>query len=177
MRKERIRKAYIDNENGSVLVIALVMLAFISLLGISVTTTSTTEVQIAGNDRIYKQNVYKAEAAAMEGAQRIENETSKQVLMRATPTAWLSDSDSMTTPTTADSWDHDGEGGNDNSQAADASIDSEGNTYFSVVDRGIAPGGSLSMGGGTQLHEYAVYGFYNGTQGQVLVEIGYRKRF
>lgn len=173
MNSEGVRKVRIGNERGSVLVIAVLLLAFLSILGISVTTTSTTEVQIAGNDRRYKQNVYRAEAAALEGAQRLENETSKQTLMNRTP-AWLRGSGNMTVPS---SWDHDGAGGNDNSQAASAGIDSEGNTYFSVVDRGIASGSSLSMGGGTQLHEYAIYGFYSGSQGQVLVEIGYRKRY
>ena len=55
----------LNNEDGSVLVIALLMLAFLSILGVSATTTSTIEVQIAGNDRNFKQNFYKAEAGAI----------------------------------------------------------------------------------------------------------------
>lgn len=58
MKKRRFRE---DNE-GSVLVIALVILVLLTIMGISATTTSTIEMQIAGNDRNYKRAFYVADA-------------------------------------------------------------------------------------------------------------------
>jgi hypothetical protein len=162
----------LKTEDGSIVVIAVLMLAFLSLLGISSTTTSTTEVQIAGNERHYKQNLYKAEAAAMEAVQRLENITDKQVLMGRS-LVWLHTDDIMTS---SDSWDYDDAGGDDNSESASFSIDPNSTTFYSAVDFGIASGSSLSMGG-TQLHEYIIYGLTTADNGQALVEVGYRKRF
>jgi type IV pilus assembly protein PilX len=50
----------VENERGSVLVIALIMLVLLTILGISATTTSDIEVQIAGNERNYKRTFYTA---------------------------------------------------------------------------------------------------------------------
>ncbi len=83
MKIRRINR--LSNEDGSILVITLLMLAFLSILGVSATTTSTIEVQIAGNDRTFKQNFYKAEGGAMEAATRLENETDTNVLINRTP--------------------------------------------------------------------------------------------
>jgi hypothetical protein len=41
------------NQNGSVLVIALLILVFLTLIGISASTTTQIEIQIAGNERAY----------------------------------------------------------------------------------------------------------------------------
>lgn len=55
-------KALIRNEEGSVIVLALVLLVLLTILGISATQTSTIEVQIASNERHAVQNLYQAEA-------------------------------------------------------------------------------------------------------------------
>ena len=65
----------IRNENGSIMVISIVILALLTIIGIAVTTTSSIELQIAGNDKIYKENFYLAEGAGMMLAQILENET------------------------------------------------------------------------------------------------------
>ena len=51
------------NENGSVVVLALIMLVLLTLLGMAVTRTSSIEVQIASNDQRAVDNLYKAESA------------------------------------------------------------------------------------------------------------------
>ena len=165
----------LNTEDGSVLVLALLMLAFLSILGVSATTTSTIEVQIAGNDRAFKQNFYKAEAGAMEAAKRLENETDTTVLINRTP-IYLTLFDSAVDMTQSSKWDYDDAGGDDNAETADVSIDPGGTTYLSIVDIGIAAGSSLSLGS-TNLHEYAIYGLYKSTDGESLVEVGYRRRF
>jgi len=60
--------APLQNENGIALIIALMLLVLLTLLGMAATTTSVVEIQIAGNDKIYKKNFYMAEAAAYEAA-------------------------------------------------------------------------------------------------------------
>ncbi|MDY7036247.1 MAG: pilus assembly PilX N-terminal domain-containing protein [Thermodesulfobacteriota bacterium] len=42
------------NEQGSVMVVALIMLAFLTIIGVSASTTSNIELQIAGNERFHK---------------------------------------------------------------------------------------------------------------------------
>ncbi len=50
------------NEKGSVLVLALLVLVLLTLMGISATTTSTIEVQMAGNDKVHEIAFYAAES-------------------------------------------------------------------------------------------------------------------
>ena len=56
-------KYLLENKKGSASVIALILLALLTLLGIAVTTTSSIEVQIAGNELRQKLAFYSAEAA------------------------------------------------------------------------------------------------------------------
>jgi Tfp pilus assembly protein PilX len=55
-------KTLLKNEDGSIIVLAMIMLVLLTLLGISATTTSTIEVQIAANERQALQNLYQAES-------------------------------------------------------------------------------------------------------------------
>ncbi len=51
-----------DSENGLVLVLALFMLSICSTIGAAALLTSTTELDIASNEKIHKQTEYQAEA-------------------------------------------------------------------------------------------------------------------
>jgi hypothetical protein len=53
----------INNEKGSVVVLALIMVVLLSLLGMAVTRTTSIDVQVAGNEGRAVQNLYKAESA------------------------------------------------------------------------------------------------------------------
>ena len=52
-----------DNQNGTAIIIVLMILALITLAGVMATRTSTTELQISTSDQIYKISFYAAEAA------------------------------------------------------------------------------------------------------------------
>jgi hypothetical protein len=52
----------IANDRGSALVLALLVLVLLTLMGISATTTSTIEVQMAGNEKFYELAFYTAES-------------------------------------------------------------------------------------------------------------------
>jgi hypothetical protein len=157
----------IKNEEGSVLIIALLMLVLLTVAGISASTTSEIEVRIAGNENTYKQNLFYAESAAMLGAQMLEDESAATLkyLLVDWLHASLPDQDLGSTT----NWDP----GNSNSnQGLDPS-----NRYL-AVDGGIADGSSLDIGGNTTLlRQFSIYGRSTRRNGQGLVELGYRKRF
>lgn len=52
-----------NNENGSVIVLALIMVVLLSLLGMAVSRTSSIDVQVASNETAALQDLYKAESA------------------------------------------------------------------------------------------------------------------
>ena len=53
----------LTNENGSVIVLAVIMLVLLTLLGMAVIRTSSIEVQVASNDQQAVNNLYQAESA------------------------------------------------------------------------------------------------------------------
>ena len=52
----------LTNEKGSALILALLILVLLTLMGISATTTSTIEVQMAGNEKFHDMAFYAAES-------------------------------------------------------------------------------------------------------------------
>ncbi len=66
----------LQNEKGSVMIIAVVMLVLITLMGLSVTRLSDVDVQIAKNEREYVQNFYTADSAWREAIQWLDTRAS-----------------------------------------------------------------------------------------------------
>lgn len=62
----------IRNNQGSALVVALLMLVVLTLLGIAATSTSTVELQISGNDKLYKRSFFSADGGTAAGSELIE---------------------------------------------------------------------------------------------------------
>ncbi|MCP4579684.1 MAG: hypothetical protein GY846_25720 [Deltaproteobacteria bacterium] len=174
------------NEDGTILVISLIVLALASMIGIAATMTASIELQISGNDMHYAENFYRAEAAVMAGASAIEStptavlkagnfnaegETGTQTTLATE--ALLPDSDDIANCT---NW-ATGAGSADTPDALSA----EGyNARFLPVKK--PPPGSLDMTASTQIHEFTIYGrsileTASKRLGEVIVEVGYRKRF
>jgi len=65
-------KQFMNKEDGSITVLALVLLALLTLLGIAATTTSSIEVQIAGNDDRHKKALYEADGGTEVGFEMLE---------------------------------------------------------------------------------------------------------
>jgi Tfp pilus assembly protein PilX len=163
-------KTWLNNEEGSVLILALIMLVLLTLIGISATTTSTIETRIAGNERVYKRNLYSAEAAAMECAQTMEQTT----LQNPKP-AWLGLIGTVNEPDDirlSTFWNTSPD------PVPQASVIP--NTLFVATSQGLAKGikgTSLDMTK-SNVHAYAVYGRCQpANSGPTIVEIGYRKAF
>ena len=164
------QNARLRNQEGSILVVALVLLVALTLLGLTIGAVSEVEIQIAGNERLYKENLYTAEAAAMQCAQVME-ETAD---LDPNAIAWINaigtvDLDNIQD----DTWWNNG-----NSTLTDAEIDSEGITRYLALEEGVAEGTSLDMTK-TVLRSYAIYGKRydptNPRRGRSIVRIGYRK--
>ena len=140
----------------------------LTLLGIYATTTSEIELKIAGNERLYKVNLYRAESAAQEGAQSLEDTDPSTF----SGLGWLY---TVASGVTLDNVrDNDDACWNNSQPSIDAT------TRYLAIESGIPGGASLDMTK-TQVHEYTVYGRrYNTARqelGQALVAIGYRRAF
>jgi len=62
------RSYFFGNENGTVLFVAIVFLALLTLVGVSSISTSTTEVRIASNSQYNKIEFYIADSGWKQGA-------------------------------------------------------------------------------------------------------------
>jgi type IV pilus assembly protein PilX len=62
----------LGNTRGATLVIGLLTLVLLSLIGLAATSTSRMEVQISGNDKLYKEAFYAAEFGVARGETVLE---------------------------------------------------------------------------------------------------------
>ncbi len=160
----------LNNEDGTVLILALIMLVLLTLIGISATTTSTIEIKIAGNERVYKRNLYSAEAAVMQCAQNMEQTN----LQNPKPT-WLGLIGTVNEPDDirlTSFWETSPD------PVPQAAVIPD--TLFVATSQGLAggiEGTSLDMTK-ANVHAYSVYGRCNpSNSGPTIIEIGYRKAF
>ena len=66
------RWCQINNSNGGVTIAALIILAILTILGISSISTSNMEVQIATNDKVHKMSFYAADGGSELGTELLE---------------------------------------------------------------------------------------------------------
>ncbi len=159
-------KCLLKNDDGSVLVLALVMLVLLTVLGISASRTSSIEIQISGNDKVYKENLYMAEAGAMEAAQELENND-----LETNAPAWLQPIDTVDKDNDIPDksfWDANSEASGDPGLAD--------YTLKIATTDGIVGGASLDMSK-SNVNGYTVYGRSERNKGIIVVEVGYRKPF
>jgi hypothetical protein len=149
------------NEEGSVMVVAILMLILLTIIGIASTTTTQIEKQISGNDKTYRTNLYRAEAAGMVALQGLDDAST--AALKSLTYTWLhgslpdADIRSLTNWSTSNS-----------AQALDS-----GNRYL-AVDVGIVSGGSLDLSE-PSVHGFAVYGRSAQNNGEGIVRIGYKR--
>ena len=161
-------KNTLASEQGTAVIIAVLFLTLMTIIGVTMLQNTTLELQVVRNDMIIKDQLHRAEAAAMEGTQWIEN-AAVTALEDLSSASFISQSDlNLTTLDLNDgSW---------SSSIVDPGGGPGNITGFRIVDEtGIV---DLTQ---TNLHTYKVYGFYDRpsgmNRGQALVEIGYKRRF
>lgn len=166
------------SEQGSVILFVMVFILVISIYGIASLKSSSAELMIARNHRCYKQNIYRAEAAIMEIARKLDQDEDPETNLKPVTSvyAWLADgtTENGVFNPEKDEWHWDGDA--TNSQASALPVFDDEKSGYVVVFEGIAPGASLSMGG-SHLWQYGVYGKSKLCDGEVGVVAGFRKRF
>ena len=184
----------LNNEEGSAIVMAMIVLAMLTIIGIVSSSNTVFELQIVRNEAIYRRNFYRAESAIVEAAQRLETSSAADLLPISTSYNWLNNALGAPDMEDMDSWKDDADPPNwidppnwtpDGlpksfaSNNMDAPADLRNNTRYSVICNGIAAGSSLSMTGGSNLYSYSVYGLFDSTadQGRSLIKMGYYKSF
>ena len=155
-----------QRQKGSIIIIALVLLMLVTLMGISITQITGIEMQVAGNERDYKELFYLAEAAMMEALQRMDDASNQNLRPTTTTFTWLHN-----TATNLDS----------QSVIADTDVSTVSavnadTARFAATAQGIASGSSLAMTTTSQLYSFEVHG-YAEKRGRAHVAGGYRRRF
>lgn len=161
----------IDNERGSAIVVALMILSLLTIVAIAATRTSDSEISIAANEVAHNMVLYGSEGAAVEGALNLEAATASVLISRSP--VWLEDEKAGPEYWKPGFWDFDDSDADDNSEQS--SINEE--IAFAAVDTGIAPGASLDMTQASQVRAYRVFGLEDTKIGMSLVEVGYKRRF
>ena len=154
-------------QEGSIVIVALVLLVLVTLMGVSITQITSVEMRVAANERDYKRVFYLAEAAVMEAMQRLENAEPVDLKTSTTTLPWLHDDD-----TNLENRDN---MKNTDSVSAQSSFDQD--TYFAVTARGITGGSSLSMTTSSRLYSFDAYGYSEKQRGRAHIVGGYKRRF
>jgi Tfp pilus assembly protein PilX len=76
----------LKNEEGSTLIIALMMVAVLTVMGVAATNTSQTEVRIADNERRYQREFYGADSGWKDGAMWLDNKAKPPGRVNTDPT-------------------------------------------------------------------------------------------
>lgn len=154
----------LSTEKGSVMVVALLVMAIVSVIGAMTLNQSTAEIQVASYDRAAKEAFYQAEGAAIQVAQQIEVETSENLKNRTA--TWLNDGEQDVDFSDDDQW-------TDEQTVASTELVAR----YGAVDQGVASGSSLLLSEPSNLHQFITYGKYNSISVKKLIAIEYRKRF
>jgi hypothetical protein len=156
-------KNVLHNEDGSVLIISLVILALLLVIGMSATTTSNIENLVTRNVEEYTVALYRAEAAAMVAAQNLDDVAPNPL---ENPPGWLN-------PTVVDDVFDD----NNWATAEPVDIQADQNPEITGDSQGVVSGSSLDMGK-SNVYGYTAYGRGEGPRGgTVIIGVGYRRAF
>ncbi len=136
----------------------------LTIIGVGVLSSTANEINTQQNELVYRRNFARAEAAVRQGAQEVTN-TSPDDIEDTIP-IWLH---KFILPSNRDVldpivW---------SSSNSGASLDT--NTRFVVVHHGVTTRTSLSM---TQLklHAFTIYGRSDAQNGEVILEVGFKRR-
>jgi len=157
----------IHNEEGSLVAIVLLLTAVFTAIGIAAISTSISESQIVRNELCYRPSFFRAEAAAIEAIQLLEDDDNIDTTAPSflNPIGTIAADNELPDPVV---WD----------TAQNAGVDTpDSETGFIAISRGIVSGSSMAQGG-AQVHSYIIYGRDQGPcGGEAVVGMGYVKPF
>lgn len=157
----------IKSEDGYLTIMAAIMfLALLTILGIAASRTANTEVLMSGNEIRYQRNFYRAEGAAMEAVDILQNTAN----LKDNLPNWIEPFIGKMTPQTfSNYWDNNESAGD--TVIPQASGVDQNNTLFIAGSEKIVPGGSLAMDKPT-VHSLAIYGRCD-LDGVSTIKVGY----
>jgi Tfp pilus assembly protein PilX len=159
--------AILKNDDGSVLAAVILILALLTLIAFASIDRSNTEVITAGNEIVFKQNIFNAESAVVENVHRINDTGSDQIRNNAS-FQWLNDPADL--PDAAYIQD------TINWTDTNSQTDLTGDARFLTVTEGVTQGSSLDLSR-PQIRAFSIYGQCRKSSGLSTVRIGYRKAF
>ncbi|BCS97143.1 hypothetical protein DSLASN_27750 [Desulfoluna limicola] len=168
----------LTNEEGSILLLALVLLILLTIAGLGILSTTDTDLQVTQNDRCFKQNLTRAESAVMEAAQIIayyESEDSKLRPTEANALLWIEASGFE--PFEDNNWRYEASAGGDPQTAQHSKQFTDRLSGYTAIYEGIAPGASIDLSNPTTMRQYEVVGRAEQCNGLLDVIAGYRIRF
>ncbi len=182
--KDAPKSTLLANEQGTAIITALLLLMLLTFIGITSTRTTITEKSVIRSDAVFEKSFYLAESAALEGVQRLANESAPEELLVAFLKPGVSKNDGLLVAADAQkpendtaNCDSDGDGnvnGNDTFDICE--LDPGNETYRLVVELPIASGSSLALGS-SRIYSYASYGLTESQGGRAMIKVGYKKRF
>jgi hypothetical protein len=153
-----------NKEGGFVLIVAMLILFLLTIIGISATSTTSIELQVAVNDSRQKRNYYRAEAANLEALQQIGSPT----LNINAPPSWLKPYNENSLKNIRD---------NKDSIWKDAQPGSIKDTGYIIIGP-VDAGGSVDYANPQKMTDFYVFGRYfkenEPERGLAMVETGYR---
>lgn len=170
-----------QNEEGSILLFTLVILIFLTIAGIGLLSSTHTDLQITRNDRCFKQNLTRAEAAVMEAAQimayyetHADAPESRLKPTGSTPLAWIEPAGFA--PFDDGQW-RTAPDGTGPQTARHSQHFTDGLSGYTAIYEGVAPGASLDLSSSTTMRQYTIVGRAEQCNGLLDVIAGYRIRF
>ena len=161
----------LNNEEGSVIIMALIVLVALTMIGIVSTDNTVVELQIVRNETIYRQNFFRAESAGIDGAQVMEDSD------LTAPPPWIQTL--ATAPDMEDVSNWDTTVGTGNAQLSNNMNNPDPNNNAGYAAVFIKKIGSKKMTNPSSLYLYHIYGLSDSTsgQGRSMIRMGYNKRF
>lgn len=161
----------LKNEEGYLAIFgAIVILALLTVIGISASRVGITEVTMARNEVVYRRNFYLAEGAALEAADHIARYGNLEENLQS----WMEmAAGELTMDSVREYWNH--TVANGDTVVPEASVADPNHTLFIIGHEGTAKGFSLSMGRPTA-HSIAIYGRcdWNGVS---VIKMGYQTAY
>jgi Tfp pilus assembly protein PilX len=179
-------QSFLGNERGVALVAALLVLLLLSVLAITFNDTTITEKFVVRSEAIFERVFFKAESGAMEGVQKLANESSPNELLPALVGAGNNNAGLLASVERSDREDN------------IAMTDTTGDSKFTVADipawdssdvertyrRVVLPDGGGGVGHEGSLkvtaprdYYYSAFGYSDADNGSAMVKIGYVKHF
>ena len=155
----------LNNENGAALFVAVLVMLIATMVGYFALQNTNIEMQIAGNQRVYQRAFYRADAAAMEGAQRLYNVATNNPENLREPSLyppWMYGAPLTSSLEDINQWDTNNDGVLELGVYSDVDPNdpADPNPAFAVAYQGIAPGAQWELGEPT-MRVLAIFSLYD----------------